>query len=139
MAVSKDGPPYRCVKDLQRLLLVPALLAGELDPRRALFRRDAVRRAAFAAGGLDAGIALLHDQRLAFHGFADQALGLLAHRLLVHPLPPVVRMPRRALYHPRPAWRTSAKSSSNFDSKPSLSSFSPRAIKRCRRRETSKS
>src|SRR5665213_2179520 len=75
----------------QRLLLVPALLAGEFHPRGAFFRRDAVGRAAFAAQRLDAGIALLHDDGLAFHGFADQALGLLAHRLLRHPLSPVIK------------------------------------------------
>src|ERR1700692_1670475 len=68
----------------QRLLLVAALLAGEFHPRCALFRRDTVRRAAFAAKRLDTGIALLHDQRLARHGFADQALGLLAHPFLRH-------------------------------------------------------
>lgn len=70
----------------QRLLLVPALLAGEFHPRGASFRRDAVGRAAFAADSLDAGVALLHDDGLAFHGFADQALGLFPHRLFRHPL-----------------------------------------------------
>src|SRR5271169_5884371 len=74
----------------QRLLLVAALLAGELDPRGAPFRRDAVWRAALSANGLDAGIALLHDNGLARHGFADQALGLFAHRLLRHSLIPAV-------------------------------------------------
>src|SRR6188768_145042 len=81
---------------LQRRLLVAAFLAGVFYPHGALFRRDAVGRAAFAADGLDAGIALLHDQRLLRHGFADQALGLFAHRLLIHPLPPVMRIPGRS-------------------------------------------
>ena len=70
----------------QRLLLVPALLAGELDAGRAFFRLDAVRRAAFAAGGFNTGIALFDDDGLLFHRLADQALGLLAHRLLRHRL-----------------------------------------------------
>jgi len=75
----------------QRLLLVPAFLAGEFDAGRALCRRDAIRRAAFAAGGLDAGIALLNDNGLALHCLADQALGLFAHRLLRHLPAPVMR------------------------------------------------
>jgi hypothetical protein len=70
----------------KRFLLVAAFLAGEFHPRRALGRRDAVWRAAFSAGGLDAGVALLHHNDFAFHGFADQAFGLFAHRLLRHPL-----------------------------------------------------
>ena len=65
----------------QRLLLVAALLAGEFHPRRASIGRDAVGRAAFAADRLDPGMALLHDEGLACHGFADQALGLFPHRL----------------------------------------------------------
>src|SRR5450631_2408519 len=69
----------------KRLLLVAAFLAGEFHPGRAPGRRDAIWRAAFSAGGLDAGIALLHHNGLAFHGFADQAFGLFAHRLLRHP------------------------------------------------------
>ena len=68
----------------ERLLLLPAFLAGEFDAGRALFRQDAVGRATFAANGLNSGIALLHDERLARHGFADQALGLFPHRLLRH-------------------------------------------------------
>src|SRR5579862_2333127 len=71
-------------ESLQRLLPVPALLARELHPRRTLFGQHAVWRAALAADRLDPGIALLHDDRLLRHGFADQALGLLAHRLLRH-------------------------------------------------------
>src|SRR5579872_6910 len=67
---------------LKRLLLVPALLAGEFRPRDAALGRDAVRRPAFSANRLDAGVALFDDQRLARHGLADQALGLFAHRLL---------------------------------------------------------
>ena len=74
------------MRNLERLLLVAAFLAGEFHPGRALGRRDTVGRAAFSAGGLDAGIALLHHNGLPRHGFADQALGLLAHRLLRHPL-----------------------------------------------------
>ena len=76
---------------LKRLLLVSALLAGEFDAGRALCGRDAIWRAAFSAGSLDPGIALLHDNGLARHGFADQALGFLAHRLLRHSLAPVMR------------------------------------------------
>jgi uncharacterized protein (DUF779 family) len=75
----------------ERLLLVAALLAGEFHPGRALRRRDAIRRAAFAAGCLDAGVALLDDNGLALHRLADQALGFLTHRLLRHPLPPVTK------------------------------------------------
>ena len=70
----------------ERLLLVSALLAGEFDAGRALCGRDAIWRAAFSANSLNAGIALLHDDGLPRHGFADQALGLLAHRLLRHSL-----------------------------------------------------
>src|SRR5258707_4422072 len=66
------------------LLLVAALLAGEFDASGAFFGLDAVGRAAFAAGGLDPRVALLDDKGLLFHGLADQALGLLAHRLLRH-------------------------------------------------------
>src|SRR3954452_1642945 len=58
-----------------------ALLAGELDAALALFRLDPVRRAALAADGLDAGRALLHDDGLLFHRFADQALGLFTQGL----------------------------------------------------------
>jgi len=43
-------------------------------------------RAAFPANRLDAGIALLHDNGLARHCLADQALGLFPHRLLRHSL-----------------------------------------------------
>src|SRR6266403_6000709 len=75
---------------LKRLLLVSALLAGEFDAGRALCGRDAIWRAAFSAGRLDPGIALLHDNGLARHGFADQALGLFTHRLLRHPPAPVM-------------------------------------------------
>src|SRR5438445_7186595 len=70
---------------------VPACLAGEFHPGRAFFSRDAIWRAAFSASRLDPGVALLHDNGLARHGFADQALGLLAHRLLRHPPAPVMR------------------------------------------------
>src|SRR5258706_5534252 len=75
----------------KRLLLVSAFLAGEFHAAHALFRRDAIWRAALSAGRLDAGVALLHHNGLAFHGFADQALGLFAHRLLRHPLIPVMK------------------------------------------------
>src|SRR6266446_5176908 len=75
----------------ESLLLVSALLAGEFDAGRALCGRDAIWCAAFSANSLNAGIALLHDDGLARHGFADQALGLLAHRLLRHSLAPVMR------------------------------------------------
>src|SRR3954452_19383228 len=44
----------------KRVLLVSALLADEFHPRLAFFGRDTVRRAAFATGRLDAGVALLH-------------------------------------------------------------------------------
>src|SRR4051812_42776716 len=66
---------------LQRLLLMPALLAGELDAALALFRLDPVRRAALSADRFDAGRALLHDEGLLLHRFADQALGLLTQGL----------------------------------------------------------
>src|SRR5258708_15875923 len=69
------------LRSLQRLLLVPAILAGELDAALAFFRLDPVRRAALAADRLDAGRALLHDDGLLFHRFADQALGLLTQGL----------------------------------------------------------
>src|SRR3954453_1907874 len=69
---------------LQRFLLVAALLAGELDAGGTLFRLDAVWRTAFAASCLDPRVALFDDEGLLFHGLADQALGLLAHRLLRH-------------------------------------------------------
>src|SRR5258705_4355441 len=75
----------------KRLLLVPAFLAGEFHPGRAFFSRDAIWRAAFSANSLNAGIALLHDNGLARHSLTDQALGLLAHRLLRHPPAPVMR------------------------------------------------
>jgi hypothetical protein len=80
----------------KRLLLVAALLADEFHPGCAFFRRDPIRRAAFTAHRLDAGIALLHHQRFTFHGFADQALGLLAHRLLRHQLLPVHKITTEA-------------------------------------------
>ena len=66
-------------------LLVAALLAGEFDAGGALLGLQAVWRATFAASCLDPRIALLDGQGLLGHGLADQALGLLAHRLLVHP------------------------------------------------------
>src|SRR6478609_4901130 len=66
---------------LQRLLLVPAILAGELDAGLALWRLHTVRGAAFTANGLDPGIALLDDDGFLFHRFADQALGLLTQGL----------------------------------------------------------
>src|SRR6267142_3170519 len=73
----------------ERLLLVPALLAGEFHAGRALFSRNAIWRTAFSASSLDPGVALLHDNGFARHGLADQALGLLPHRLLGHPPAPV--------------------------------------------------
>jgi hypothetical protein len=76
---------------LKRLLLVAALLAGELDAGRAFFGRDAIWRAAFSARRLDTGIALLDDKGLALHRLSDQALGLFTHRLLRHPLLPVTK------------------------------------------------
>jgi hypothetical protein len=77
-------------KSSERRLLVSALLAGELDAGRALFGRNAIWRAAFSASSLDPGVALLHDNGLARHGLADQALGLFPHRLLGHPSAPVM-------------------------------------------------
>ena len=50
----QDSSASRARRSLQRLLLVPAFLAGELDARLARRRRHAVRRTAFAAFGLDA-------------------------------------------------------------------------------------
>ncbi len=72
------------LQGLQRLLLLTAFLADELDAGDALFRRDAICRAAFPALRLDARIALLDDKGLALHRFANEALGLLAQGLLVH-------------------------------------------------------
>ena len=66
----------------ERHLLVPTFLAGEPYPGRAFFGRDTVWRTAFAAGRLDAGVALLDDDGLLRHRFADQPLGFFAHRLL---------------------------------------------------------
>ena len=74
-------PLWEKVKRLQRLLLVSAILASELDPGLAFFRLDPIRRAALAADGLDAGRALLDDDGLLFHRFADQALGLFTQGL----------------------------------------------------------
>ena len=74
----------------KRNLLVAALLADEFHAARTFLGRHSIGRAAFAAGRLDAGVALLHDDRFAFHGFADQPLGLFAHRLLRHPPTPVM-------------------------------------------------
>src|SRR3979409_2165410 len=73
-----------------RPVLMESLLSGVFHPGCAFCRRDAIGRAAFSAHRFDAGIALLNDDGLARHGFADQALGLFAHRLLRHPLLPVV-------------------------------------------------
>ena len=69
---------------LQRHLLVAALLADVFDAGGALFRLDAVRRAAFSADRLDPGVALFDDEGLLFHRLADQPLGLLARRLFRH-------------------------------------------------------
>src|SRR5438105_13610682 len=63
----------------KRLLLVPAILAGVLHPRRASFGLQPVRRAAFAADRLDPGVALFDDEVFLFHRLADQALSLLTH------------------------------------------------------------
>src|SRR4051794_15775743 len=70
----------------KRLLLLTAILAHEFRARLAPCRLHPVRRAAFAAHRLDPGIALLHDDGLLLHRLADQALRLLAHRLLRHPI-----------------------------------------------------
>ena len=71
----------RLGRGLQRFLLVPALLAGEFDAALAFWRLHPVRGAALAADRLDPGIALLDDDGLLFHRFADQALGLLSQGL----------------------------------------------------------
>jgi len=73
---------------LKRRLRLSAFLAGELDARDAFRGLGLVGRAAFAAGGEDAGVSLLHRDRLLRHRFAHQAVGLLAHRLFVHGAPP---------------------------------------------------
>jgi hypothetical protein len=79
-------------ENLQRHLLVATLLADILDAGGALFGLDAVGGAAFAADCLDPGLALLDDERFLFHRFADQPLGLLAHRLFRHwPCPFMIR------------------------------------------------
>jgi len=77
------GKPLHTFPDhaLKRLLLVPAILAGEFDAGLAPRRLDAVRSAAFAAHRLDAGIALFDDEGFLLHRLADHALGFLAHRL----------------------------------------------------------
>src|SRR6266581_4398139 len=74
---------------LQRLLLVSAFLAGEFHPPLASFGRKAVRRAAFPAGRLDTGLALLDDEGFLFHRFADQPFSLFPHRLFRHPSSPI--------------------------------------------------
>src|SRR3981081_4208271 len=80
---------------------MPAFLAGEFYAGRTLGRRDPIRRAAFSASRLDAGIALLNDNGLALHGLTDQTLGLFAHRLLRHPLLPAMENAlNAALYTP---------------------------------------
>jgi hypothetical protein len=84
---------------LKRLLLVSALLTGELHAGRAFGRQEAIWRAAFSARRLDAGIALLNNNGLALHCFADQALGLFAHRLLRHPPIPVRRTATERAYN----------------------------------------
>src|SRR6202048_3649742 len=82
----------------KRLLLMAALLAGEFHADSAFCRGDAIGRAAFSAGRLNAGIALLNSERLARHGFADEALGLFPHRLLRHPPLPVRETPAKQPY-----------------------------------------
>lgn len=65
---------------LQRRLLRAALLADIADAGFAFRRLEAVRRAAFAADRLDAGLALFDgDGRL-----AHQPFGFFTHRLLGH-------------------------------------------------------
>lgn len=61
-----------------------AFLAGELHAGDAFRGLGLVGRAAFAAGGEDAGVALLHHDGLLRQRFAHQAFGLLAQCLLVH-------------------------------------------------------
>src|SRR5262249_55664429 len=65
----------------QRLLLDPAFLALEFDPRLTLGRLHPVGRAAFPADRFDARIALRDGERLFLHGFLDEALGFGAHLL----------------------------------------------------------
>src|SRR5262245_48020957 len=79
-------PRAACGQRLKRGLFMSAGLAAECDPARAALGRDAVGGAAFAANRLNARVALFHDKSPLFHGFADQPLGLLPHRLLRHRL-----------------------------------------------------
>lgn len=72
------------MKASQRRLCVSAFLAGVFDAGDAFRGLGLVGRAAFAAGGEDAGVALFHHDGVARQGFAHQAVGLVAHRLLVH-------------------------------------------------------
>src|SRR5262249_38029661 len=79
----------RIGRRLKRLLLLAAILAGELHAARASFGLQPVRRAAFAADRLDPRVALLDHEIAFFHGLADQPLGLFPHRLFRHRSTPV--------------------------------------------------
>src|SRR5882757_2795165 len=75
-----------------------AFLAGKLHAGHTLCGRDAIWRATFSASRLNAGIALLNNNGLARHRFADQALGLLTHRLFRHSPHLSLKPPPRQLY-----------------------------------------
>src|SRR6202008_1019112 len=76
---------------------VPAFFACVLDARLASFGLNTVRCAALPADRLNAGGPLLDDNILLCHRLADQALGLLAHRLLRHS--PSSVLSARGIYH----------------------------------------
>jgi hypothetical protein len=69
---------------LQGRLLMSAFFAGEPHAQFPLRGRDAIFRAALSARSLDPCIALLHGDGFPLHGFFDQPLGFLAHRLFRH-------------------------------------------------------
>jgi hypothetical protein len=77
-----------------RPLLVPAVLAAILDAALAGRGIHFVDRAALAAFGLDAGLALLDGEVLFRHGLFDQPFGFRAHFLFRH-ISPLARHPLR--------------------------------------------
>jgi hypothetical protein len=76
IAVDPPGRPS------QRPLFVAALFALKRHPSLSGSRRDPIWRAALAAFGLDTRLALLNFDGFALHRLFDEALGLVAQRLL---------------------------------------------------------
>ena len=72
-----------CARGLTASAAVAAFLAFVFCPGLALGGIDAIRRAALAAFGVDAGLALL-DREISLHRLTHQALGLFTHRLFRH-------------------------------------------------------